>query len=97
MAMLKAQLLKHLLRIPSDARAHRQERPRSPSRQRQARLHPRIQGTHRMLRQVGDAPRLHRSPMQHERQDLFQATAGTGARPGHKVQDSARRRPVQLK
>jgi transposase len=42
-------------------------RPRSPRRQRQTRLHPRIPGAHRMLRRVGDAPRLHRGPVIRER------------------------------
>jgi transposase len=57
-------------------------RPRSTRRQRQTRLHPRIPGAHRMLRRVGDAPRLHRGPVIRERQGLFQATAGKGALPG---------------
>ncbi len=64
-------------------------RPRSTRRQRQTRLHPRIPGAHRVLRRVGDAPRLHRGPVIRERQGLFQATAGKGALPGRRVQGGA--------
>ena len=77
------------LQPTSPGQPHRQERPRSPRRQRQTRIHPRIPGAHRMLRRVGDAPRLHRGPVIRERQGLLQAAAGKGALPGRRVQGGA--------